>query len=136
MKKFLTIIGALLLLSAPLQAQDGEYAVFAPISKYIASGDASSLSRWFADHLDVTIISSSRNCSQAQARQILKTFFDSYTPRSFDITHKASEANKKYVIGNLNAGGEIFLVTIYATATSGETYKIQQLAISRQTGYF
>ncbi len=136
MKKFLTILGALLLLSAPLKAQDGEYAVFAPISKYIASGDAASLSRWFADHLDVTVISSSRNCSQSQARQILKTFFDSYTPRSFDITHKASESNKKYVIGNLNAGGEIFIVTIYATAGSGETYKIQQLAISRQTGYF
>lgn len=136
MKKIWTVLGALLLLLTPLSAQDGEYAVFVPISKYIASGDANSLSLWFADHLDVTVISSSRNCSQSQARQILKTFFDSYTPRTFDITHKASESNRKYVIGTLNAGGEHFLVTIYVTAGSGETYKIQQLAISRQTAFY
>lgn len=136
MKKILTILGALLLVAMPMKAQDGEYAVFAPISKYIAAGDASSLSRWFADHLDVTIISSSRSCSQSQARQILKSFFESYTPRSFEITHKAAESNRKYVVGNLNAGGEIFLVTIYATAGSDETYKIQQLVVSRQTAVF
>ena len=39
------------------------------------------------------------------------------------------------MIGLLNAGGELFQVTIYATSSSGEPYKIQQLNISRQTGY-
>lgn len=136
MKKILILLGALLLAAGPLRAQDGEYAVFAPISKYIAAGDAASLSKWFSDHLDVSIISSSRSCSQAQARQILKTFFESYTPRSFEITHKASESNRKCVVGSLNAGGEIFLVTIYATAAGGETYKIQQLVINRQTAVY
>ena len=79
------------------------------------------------------ISASSRNCSKSQARQILRTFFASYTPRSFEVTHKASEANKKYLIGLLNAGGELFQVTIYATSSGGEAYKIQQLNISRQT---
>jgi hypothetical protein len=115
-------------------AQD-EFSVFSPITKYLAAGDVNSLSSWFADNLDVTIISSSRNCSRNQARQILRTFFRSYTPRSFDVTHKASDANKKYLIGRLNAGGELFQVTIYATSSGGDTYKIQQLNISRQTAY-
>ncbi len=116
-------------------AQDTGYDVFNPIAKYISQGDAASLSQWFDKNLEVTVISSSRNCSKSQARQILRTFFDSYTPRSFQITHKASEGKKKYVLGNLNAGGEIFLVTIY-TSLSGESYKIQQLVITRQTAVY
>ena len=116
---------------------DGDFAVFNSITKYLTAGDAASLSSWFADNLDVTIISTQRNCSRSQARQILRSFFAAYTPRSFEVTHKASEANKKYLIGVLNAGGELFQVTIYATSpSSGGTYKIQQLAISRQSAAY
>lgn len=117
------------------QTQGGEFSVFSSITKYLTLGDAASLSSWFADNLDVTIISSTRNCSRKQAQEILRSFFDANTPRSFQVTHKASEANKKYLIGLLNAGGELFQVTIYATASAGDTYKIQQLNISRQTAY-
>lgn len=146
MKKHLHIIvtGLILLAAMPVKAQvpvtpvkalkpsgNGEFSVFTSITKYLAAGDVASLSSWFEDNLDITVLSSSRNCSKAQARQILRTFFDTYTPRSFEVTHKASEANKKYLIGILNAGGENFQVTIYATSSGGDTYKIQQLSITR-----
>lgn len=117
------------------QTQEDGFSVFTSITKYLAAGDAASLSSWFADNLDVTVISSTRSCSRKQAREILRSFFEANTPRSFTVTHKASETNKKYMIGLLNAGGELFQVTIYATSSSGEPYKIQQLNISRQTGY-
>lgn len=110
----------------------GEFSVFSSITKYLAAGDAVALSSWFADNLDVTVLSTSRNCSKKQAREILRSFFASNTPRSFQVSHRASEANKKYLIGLLNAGGELFQVTIYATSTGQETYRIQQLSISRQ----
>ena len=115
-----------------MQSSGGEFAVFSPIIKYLSAGDAASLSTWFADNLDVTVISTSRNCSKKQAREILRNFFASNTPRSFQVTHKASESNKKYLIGLLNAGGELFQVTIYATSNGSDTYRIQQLSISRQ----
>ena len=117
------------------QSPGGEFSVFASITKYLALGDAASLASWFADNLDVTVISSTRNCSRKQAQEILRSFFEANTPRSFQPTHKASEGNKKYLIGLLNAGGELFQVTIYATSSGGDTYKIQQLNISRQTAY-
>ena len=117
------------------QNPGGEFSVFSSITKYLTLGDAASLSSWFADNLDVTVISSTRNCSRKQAQELLRSFFEANTPRSFQVTHKASESNKKYLIGLLNAGGEIFQVTIYATASAGDTYKIQQLNISRQTAY-
>ena len=109
-------------------AQDSGYDVFNPISKYLAQGDAEKLSAWFSDNLEITIFSDSNDSSKNQARQILKSFFNLYTPRSFEITHKAGRSNMKYALGNLNAGGEVFLVTIFVNYKENG-YKIQHLKI-------
>ncbi len=104
--------------------------VFVPISKYIASGNAEALSAWFADNLEIAVLTKESDASKAQARQIVKTFFDNYSPRSFDITHTAGRANMKYALGTLNAGGEVFNVTIFMSCKD-ERYRIQQLKIER-----
>lgn len=119
-----------MLLCAQAQAQSERNDVFTPIGKYMVKGDADCLSAWFDDNLEVCVASQESNASRAQAKQILKTFFDAYTPRSFDITHTAERANMKYALGNLNAGGETFAVTIFVSAKS-DGYKIQQLKIER-----
>lgn len=119
-----------MLLCAQAQAQSERNDVFTPIGKYMVKGDADCLSAWFDDNLEVCVVSQESNASRAQAKQILKTFFDAYTPRSFDITHTAERANMKYALGNLNAGGETFTVTIFVSAKS-DGYKIQQLKIER-----
>lgn len=117
-------------MSVDASAQDSSYDVFNPISKYIACGDAEKLSAWFSDNLEVTIFSNSNDSSRNQARQIMKSFFRSYTPRSFEITHKAGRSNKKYALGTLNAGGEMFVVTIFVNYKDTD-YKIQHLKIER-----
>ena len=111
-------------------AQDKSYDVFNPISKYLANGDADKLSAWFSDNLEVTIFSDSNDSSRNQARQVMKSFFKSYAPRSFEISHKAGRSNMKYALGTLNAGGEMFLVTIFVNYKD-DSYKIQQLKIER-----
>ena len=115
---------------AGANAQDSGYDVFNPIAKYLSSGDAEKLSAWFSDNLEVTIFSDSNDSSRNQALQIMKSFFRSYTPRSFEITHKAGRANMKYALGTLNAGGEMFLVTIFV-GYEKTSYKIQHLKIER-----
>ncbi len=137
MKKWIGIlVCAVALLAAPASsAQEEGYDVFIPIAKYIAKGDAVRLSAWFADNLEISVISQTGDSSRNQARQILKSFFDTYTPRSFDITHKASRANMKYALGLLNAGGEVFLVTVFVNYKEGG-YQIQQLKIERQTAVY
>lgn len=116
-------------------AQDDGYDVFVPIAKYIRLGDAEKLSAWFDDSLEISIISNTSDSSKNQAKQILKAFFDSYSPRGFDITHTAGRSNMssnmKYAIGRLSAGGESFEVTIFVTFKQ-DTYKIQQLKIMRE----
>lgn len=121
---------AAMLVCTEASAQDSSYDVFNPISKYIACGDAEKLSAWFSDNLEVTIFSNSNDSSRNQARQIMKSFFRSYTPRSFEITHKAGRSNKKYALGTLNAGGEMFTVTIFVNYTDTD-YRIQHLKIER-----
>ncbi len=119
-----------LLFGSDLSAQEAGYDVFNPIAKYLAKGDAERLSAWFSDNLEITIFSDSNDSSRNQARQIINSFFNSYTPRSFEITHKAGRSNMKYALGNLNAGGEMFLVTIFVSYTDS-AYKIQHLKIER-----
>ena len=121
-------VGMILAFAGISRAQNGEYDVFVPISKYISQGDGESLSAWFADNLDVNIGSGSSNCSKSQARQIVKGFFETNQPRSFTISHTAGKNNMKYAIGTLKTGGETFLVTIFVNM-EGTGYKIQHLKI-------
>ena len=132
MRTFLKIsfISAALLCCLCLRAGRDGYDVFVPISKYLSKGDAESLSAWFADNLQISIMSSTNDSSKNQAKQILKSFFDSHTARSFEINHTASSSNSKYALGYLNAGGELFEVTIFVSESKGR-YKIQQLKIDR-----
>ncbi len=113
-----------------MAAQTERNDVFSPIGKYIAKGDAECLAAWFDDNLEVSVASQESNASKAQAKQILKTFFEFYNPQSFNISHTAERANMKYALGSLSAGGEVFSVTIFVSS-KGESYKIQQLKIER-----
>ena len=115
---------------APAPAAEGGDDVFVPISKYIAAGNAEALSAWFADNLEIAVLAKESDASRAQARQIVKTFFDNFTPRSFNITHTAGRANMKYALGTLKAGGETFNVTTFLSCKE-DRYRIQQLKIER-----
>jgi hypothetical protein len=116
--------------SAREAPQPGGFDVFIPISKYMAQGNADNLSAWFDDTLEIAVISQASNASKAQAKQIVKTFFENYSPRSFTINHTAGRDNMKYALGTLKAGGESFSVTIFVSA-KGKSFKIQQLKIEQ-----
>ena len=133
MQRLLKIAAVLLplFLCGRLQAQPAGYDVFIPISKYMAQGNADNLSAWFDDNLEIAVISQSSSASKAQARQIVKTFFESHSPRSFEVNHTAGRDNMKYALGTLKAGGENYSVTIFVSS-KGKTYKIQQLKIEQQ----
>ena len=111
-------------------SQSREYDVFIPISKYISQGNTEALAAWFSNNLDVSVLAQGGNSSKRQAIQLVGSFFDTHTPRSFSITHTAGRANMKYALGNLSAGGENYLVTIFVSLKN-DSYRIQQLKIER-----
>ena len=128
---FIAILSAALFGGADAAAQPAGYDVFIPISKYIRLGDADRLSAWFDDNLEISILSKSSDSSRSQSLRIIKTFFSNYNPREFDITHTAGRSNMKYALGRLNAGGEIFEVTIFVSCKD-DSYRIQQIKISKK----
>ncbi len=132
MKAFLRIFlaSAVMLFCGGAAATADSYDVFVPIAKYLGRGDVEKLSAWFADNLEITIMSTTNDSSKNQAKQILKAFFDGHTPRSFEISHTASHSNSKYALGYLSAGGEVFEVTVFVS-NGGGGYRIQQLKIDR-----
>lgn len=133
MKKFIIAFVSLVLMpsGACLWAQNDTYDVFNPIAKYIRAGDAESLSAWFDDNLEVTVFSKTSDTSKSQARQIMRTFFGEYSPRSFEIIHTVGRNTMKSAIGALNASGETFEVSIFLNY-KGDGYHIQQIKIERQ----
>lgn len=129
MKKLIMILTVAAMSCMAASAQNtGD--VFNPIAKYIERGDADALSAWFSDNLEVSIFAKTNDASRNQAKQIMKSFFKSYTPRSFRISHKAGRPNMKYALGLLSAGGEMFQVTIFVGLKDAE-YRIQQIKIER-----
>ena len=76
------------------------------------------------------VLESGCDASRAQAKQIIKSFFEAYTPRNFSVVHTAGDARRRYADGNLVAGGEQFRVTIFVSCKS-DNYKIQQLKVER-----
>lgn len=106
------------------------YDVFVPISKYLSQGNDEALAAWFDDTLEISVLDSGCDASKAQAKQIIKSFFEAFTPRQFNIVHTAGNAKSKYAVGNLVAGGEQFRVTIFVSCKN-DSYKIQQFKVER-----
>lgn len=96
----------------------------------MVQGNSEALSAWFDDSMEISVAGKAVDASRTQARQILKAFFDSHTPQSFETRHSAGRANMKYILGDLKAGGETYRVSIFASCKDG-SYKIQQLKIDR-----
>lgn len=131
MLKKLAAVAVLLISAIGLSADNRSGDVFAPIAKYIAQGDAESLSAWFADNLEVTVGETTTDASAGQARQIMKKFFADNAPTSFEIEHTASGTNMKYALGVLKCGGETYNVTIFVSFKA-EKYRIQQLKFTKE----
>jgi hypothetical protein len=111
-------------------AQSRESDVFIPIGKYIMQGNADALSAWFDDNLEIKLLSQGGDVSKSQARQIVKSFFEAYAPRSFEVTSTASRGNTRHAIGTLRAGGEVFGVTILVSCKE-KSYHIRQLKFEK-----
>ena len=112
------------------QSQQGQD-VFVPIAKYVAAGDAESLSAWFTTSLEIDILGRTSISSKQQAKQILKDFFSANTPKSFSITHQSGRAPMKYAVGSLSAGGSKFRVIIFVKTTAEGNY-IENIRIEKE----
>ncbi|MCF0176419.1 MAG: DUF4783 domain-containing protein [Bacteroidales bacterium] len=123
-----TLSALLLLLAADLRAQNIESEVLEPFAKCMAEGDADGLARYFAEQMETAILDDERYSSRNQALARMKDFFKTYSPKSFRISHISGRQDMKYAVGELNAGGSDFKVTVFVGGKEKHK-KIQNLKI-------
>jgi len=105
----------------------------AEITKALSEGNASTLSRYFDDAVEVGILEKEDVYNSSQASKILGDFFKQYPPKSYAQVHQGSSKSKDsiYCIGNLATDNGTFRVYIYMRV-NGKQHLIQELRLDKE----
>jgi hypothetical protein len=107
--------------------------LFDDVSNALRSGDAKSISRFFGNTVDLTIVNQEEVYSKIQAEQILKDFFSKNAPRSFTVIHKGeSKEGAYYAIGTFVTAQGVTYRTYFYLKQQGGTTVIQELRFMKE----
>lgn len=103
------------------------------ISTALNSGDVETLSKYFADQVEISIQDKEQVYSKARAAEVLRNFFDNSKPRAFVQVHKGTsrESNDQYCIGNLSAASGNYRVYLYLKV-NGNNISIQEMRFDKE----
>lgn len=97
------------------------------IRKAIAAGDASQLATYFAPTIQLSIPGNKGDFSKVQAEILMKEFFSSYPPVSFEVVSEGkSGENSFYTIGKYVSRSRIFNV-YYVVEKKGNSIQLHIL---------
>lgn len=104
---------------------------YAALESAFVSGDASKIVSYGKEKMIITVLDKEGAYSQSQAGQVLREFFSKKPAVSFKFTFRGKETEDgTFAIGNYQAKGEAFRVTIKWKKISGE-FKIESIAIEK-----
>ncbi len=103
------------------------------ISAALNAGDIETLSKYFADNVEISIQDKEQVYSKAKATEVLRSFFDTNKTKSFSQVHKGTsrENSDQYCIGNLSATTGNFRVYLYLKV-EGASISIQEIRLDKQ----
>jgi len=104
------------------------------LAEAIGRGDASAMSAWFHQSLEMTILEEKYETSKNQASRILESFFKSHTPSGFTISFEGTKEQSKYAIGTLTTSSGSFRVNMYFLSKEGKRL-IYYLSIEKESQY-
>jgi Domain of unknown function (DUF4783) len=111
----LTAISFLFLLSAftPIRGID-------EIVNALRKGNATEISRFIDDNVEISLPGKSDGYSKAQAVMILKDFFSNNGVTGFEVKHKGENNNNQYCIGTLLTKSGNYRTTVYMKTINGK----------------
>ncbi|MFK8103606.1 MAG: DUF4783 domain-containing protein [Saprospiraceae bacterium] len=103
------------------------------ISTAIRNGDATALSEFFDQNVEVAILDDEDTYDKAQAKAVVQSFFAKHKPTNFSQVHKGASKGKdaQYCIGNLKSGKESFRVYLFLKVSNGK-HIIQELRFDKE----
>ncbi|MEO6330364.1 MAG: DUF4783 domain-containing protein [Ginsengibacter sp.] len=79
----------------------------------LKTGNASQVSKYFDNTIDITLSDKSNSYSKSQAELVLKDFFTTNGVVTFELIHSGENAGSQYIIGNLKTKKGIYRTTVY-----------------------
>ncbi|NPA35263.1 MAG: DUF4783 domain-containing protein [Chlorobi bacterium] len=126
-----TISFILLMASGTVFTASAQGSISKDIIDATRDGDASALSEYFNENIELVIPQKSGIFSKSQAEMVLKEFFTNNPPENFRIIHEGSRQNASFAIGNYltNSGTYRFY---FLTKNENGKLLIHQLRIEKQ----
>ncbi len=101
-----------------------------PIVKAFGQGNAAVLAGYFNNTIELNIQGKENVYSSTQAEVILKNFFKSNPPKSFEIIHQGGQGESKYAIGILKTTKTNYRITLLIKSANNKPF-IHQLRIEK-----
>jgi hypothetical protein len=79
----------------------------------LKTGNASQVSKYFDNTIDITLADKSNSYSKSQAELVLKDFFNTNGVVDFEVIHTGDNAGSQYLIGSLQTKKGTYRTTIY-----------------------
>jgi len=95
------------------------------------SGNASGVTKYFDNYVDITMPDKSSNYSKSQGELILKDFFSTNGVKNYDVKHKGNNDTGDYCIGTLQTKNGSYRTTVYMRMKGGKQV-IQDIRIQQQ----
>ena len=97
----------------------------------LKTGNASTLSNYFNDNIELVVLEKDDVYSKDQAKQIVANFFSANTAQRFAIIHQGGKEGARYAIGNLTTQSGVYRVYFLLKEKGSQVY-IHQLRIEKQ----
>jgi hypothetical protein len=106
----------------------------AELSRAMGQGNATAMSAWFHQSLEMTILEEEYECSKNQASRILESFFKDHKPTGFSVSFEGAKEESKYAIGTLTTSNGNFRVNMFFLNID-EKRLIYYLSIEKESQY-
>ena len=106
----------------------------AELSRAMGQGNATAMSAWFHQSLEMTILEEEYECSKNQASRILESFFKDHKPTGFSVSFEGAKEESRYAIGTLTTSNGDFRVNMFFINID-EKRLIYYLSIEKESQY-
>jgi len=103
---------------------------FTQIANALKSGDASQVSKYLDNTVEITLPESTKSYSKNQAQLVLRQFFNSNPVKDFKVIHESENEGSQYCIGNLTTANGVYRTTIYMKQ-KGDKQLVQEMRFEK-----
>ena len=104
------------------------------LAEAIGKGDATRMSAFFHQSLEMNILDNEYEASKNQATRIMENFFKKHTPTEFKVSFEGTKEQSKYAIGTLTTKDGAFRVNMFFVNKNGDRL-IYYLSIEKESRY-